>query len=297
MAGALYFFEADEPATSAQQSRPWHAWTEFESNHLDNCLIHRDGFAVYCAAMTASSRSFSARRSVVLFVLLVTSYLLTGQPLAAAEDEEFREEVYGLVVADGQSVAEALAALASNRPVLKGQVLKTLESGTIAGGHDAAQEIRTGPVTSSRALEPDETLSAMASSPTFEGSMTITGYDCTSRGCTAVSTLTHNSIFDLGYTTYRVTGKTSGSRTNWTGISATGFCNWGGPHRSCSATHTYPSGANWASKIFNFNVTMGGKTARVNVTFNASWRGSPGGLSGWTPYFTCNSTSKTCKFS
>lgn len=29
---------------------------------------------------------------------------------------------------------------------------------------------------------------------------------------------------------------------------------------------------------------MGGKTARLNVTFNASWRGSPGGLSGWTPY-------------
>lgn len=187
------------------------------------------------------------------------------------------------------------------RPELKASVIQTFDSGTISGGAALAQGLRAGTLVPSAMpvaiqLAPAQTaVVALTTTPTFQGSLTLTGFDCTSNGCVPAAQLTHNAIFDLGYTTDMVTGKTSGSRTNWGGIGASGFC-YIGVHASCSGTGIYPSGASWVQKILSFSGSMGGKTARILTTFSAAWRGSPGSLSGYTPYFTCVASTQQCKF-
>lgn len=205
------------------------------------------------------------------------------------------------MVAQGQQLSDALAQLTVARPELKPQVIQTLDSGTIPGGAVLAQGLRAGtPVPAAtpgtiQIAQAQTAVVAVTTSPTFEGAITLTGFDCTSKGCVPGAQLTHNAIFDLGYTTYMVTGKTSGSRTNWGGIGASGFC-YIGDHASCSGTGIYPSGASWVQKILSFSTLMGGKTARILATFTAAWRGSPGSSSGYTPYFSCSSNTRQCKF-
>jgi len=212
-----------------------------------------------------------------------------------------QEQVYGVVVAQGQQLGDALAQLTLARPELTPRIIQTLDSGTVAGGAAVAQALRTGaPIAPAPSVSIQGAISApavvaLSTTPHFEGALTLTGFDCTSKGCVPVALLTHNAQFDLGYTTYMVTGKTSGSRTNWGGISASGFC-YIGVHASCSGTGIYPSGASWVQKILSFSGSMGGKTARILTTFTGAWRGSPGSLSGYTPYFTCSSSTRQCKF-
>lgn len=240
-------------------------------------------------------------RLIALAVLVLAAATVQG-PAAdvnAAAAATAGDRVYGVTVAGGQQLSDALAQLTVSRPDLTPQIVQTLDSGSIPDGAAVTRSIRAGTVivpmtpVAMPTASPTIAAAALSTTPTFEGSITLTGFDCTSNGCVPVATLTHNAIFDLGYTTYRVTGKTSGSRTNWLSIGASGYCYI---RQACSSTGSYPSGATWAQKTLIFSVPMGGKTARIIATFSAAWRGSPGSSSGYTPYFSCSSSTQTCQF-
>ena len=207
--------------------------------------------------------------------------------------------VYGVAVPQGQQLSVALGQLTIVRPELKAQILRTLESGAVPGGATVAANVRAGRIaatTTFTELPSAQTVVALNGTSSFEGAFTLTGFDCTRSGCVAASTITHNAIFDLGYTTYAVTSRTNTlDRRFWTGISASGFCSFG-PRASCSSTNSYPVGSKWVRRIFSFNTSMGERTARILSSFSASWKGSPASLSGFTPYFSCSSADKFCRF-
>lgn len=207
--------------------------------------------------------------------------------------------MYGVAVPQGQQLSVALGQLAIVRPELQAQILRTLDSGTVPGGATVAANVRGGRLAVTATiteLQATQTVVAMNGTSSFEGAFTLTGFDCTRSGCVAASTITHNAIFDLGYTTYAVTSRTNTlNRSLLTGISASGFCSFG-PRASCSSTNSYPVGSTWVRRIFSFNTSMGERTARILSSFSASWRGSPASLSGFTPYFSCSSADRFCRF-
>lgn len=239
--------------------------------------------------------------SGVLFGLLLVWSQSTAIGLASTSTAD-SETAFGVAVAQNQTLEEALVMLATAKPELTPRIVGALLKTNSRQGNAFARQLQTGesPASTVHPFDADATndllrIGQRSSTPHFEGSLTITGYDCTSAGCVAVSQLTHNGQFDLGYTTFMVTGKTSGVRTNWTKVGAVGFCHIG-VRAPCSPTNTFPSGTTWNQTIIGFSTNMGGKTARVLVTFNASWRGAPAGLSGWTPYFSCETSTRQCKF-
>ncbi len=237
--------------------------------------------------------------------------------------QQSSEASFGVVVPAGGSLDDALLVLSANRPDLRPQILSVAQSGDPkianaaalvrrlqlesdspgAGLSDARISVRKvdGLVTmdvsstSAAGTASGAELLPLAASPTFQGALTLTGFNCSTRGCVPAAYLTHNAIFDLGYTTWFVNGKTSGTRAGWTSISAKAFCN-AGTKASCSATVSLPAGASWALGRYSFSRSMAATRARILTTFTASWAGSPGGLSGWTPYFNCSASTTQCKF-
>jgi len=249
-------------------------------------IDRRLGLAFVALALFASSAGFGAATA-------------QAEPPSAAKEDA--GAVYGVAVPQGQQLSYALGQLAIVRPELQSQILRTLDSGTVPGGAKVAAGVRSSTIVAANPnpseLQAARSVVALNGTSSFEGAMTITGFDCNRSGCVPASTITHNAVFDLGYTTYAVTGKTSASsdRSFWFSVGASGFCSIG-PRSSCSSTQSYPAGSTWLKRIFSFNTTMGGKTARIYTTFTAAWRGSPASMSGYTPYFSCSSANRFCRF-
>ena len=254
--------------------------------------------------MIMIARLFKLKRLTVgVAALVFATFTTSGENVQASDFASSPEAdgLYGVVVVDGQQIGEALAQLSVVRPDLKMQIVQTLASGTVIGGASLRQDIQSGrsfhvanPINMS-SNSSSINMSTFTSTPIFEGSIVLTGYDCNASGCLPVSKLSHNAIFNLGFTTYQVTGKTSGSRTNWSSIAAFGYCT-AGIRQVCSGNGNYPSGATWSQTLLSFSTAMGGKTARILSTFSAAWRGSPASLSGYTPFFSCSSIDQICQF-
>lgn len=225
-----------------------------------------------------------------------------------------------VVVGGSESFESAILELAAARPDLSAQVLSTLEAmrATIQDRGvplssqreeltaEAVDRISDGirvqstdgltattQTTESGDLEP--TAVTAASSPSFEGAQRLDSLRCGSSGCTVVASITHNHIIDLGYTTFRSTGKTSGSRTGWSYLKAAGYCFIDdGSRPSCGGQYTYPSGSTWSSKLLSFSRVP--SPAKISVTFSGTYGGVAGTVTGYTPRITCTNSTKQCRF-
>lgn len=135
-----------------------------------------------------------------------------------------------------------------------------------------------------------------AESPSFEGAQRLDSIRCAGSACRVVASITHNHLINLGWTTFQSTGKTSGSRTGWTGLAARGTCTiMAGSHPQCGGPYAIPSTATWTQKVFRFTWTAP-SPASLTVTFSGAYQGVPGSVSGRTPTWTCRSANRQCYF-
>lgn len=145
------------------------------------------------------------RGSAVAVASILLAAVAHGSPVnAAGESDVARPVVHGVVVGQTQQLSDALGLLSISRPELSPQILETLDSGAIAGGASMAQAVRSGTALSAASLGSAQSSGklattnavALSSTPTFQGAITLTGFDRTNNGSVVGGQLTHNAIFD-----------------------------------------------------------------------------------------------------
>lgn len=110
--------------------------------------------------------------------------------------------VFGLVVADGQTLRDALLATREKRMDLCKKIDAILQTGS-----PALDTVLESDVVTTGGAVP----AALAGNPSFTGSLTLTGFDCQGSSCFPVGTSTLWTTFDLGYTTFRAITNTASS--------------------------------------------------------------------------------------
>lgn len=226
---------------------------------------------------------------------------------------------FGLVVADGESIGDALLRLVYNAPQFLPRVERSLSNmnpGTATFDVAAARRlvalersargsgVRAGTLTApyeaplirSGLIGTGTAVATSAGSPTFSGIQRLDGLRCNSKGtCVLESTMYAYTTADLGYTTTRWLSKVAGRNAGWTSVSLSTYCS-GGVRNACGSSANLAVTSSYSSTLYRFSRSMGGQTARFNTTFYGTYLGSPGGVSGWTPNFVCSSSDMQCRF-
>jgi hypothetical protein len=109
--------------------------------------------------------------------------------------------------------------------------------------------------------------------------------------------LTHDAIYDLGYTTVRITAKLASSgcpRSDWLGVSAVARCTVGGT-LDCGHGWVLPAGVTYKPLPFTFlrSPHLGIITTRLAGQFRL---GTPASVEGSTPQIRCSTQLRQCKF-
>lgn len=206
------------------------------------------------------------RTFVGLGALLIASFAITAAVPASAGNETSAcatQQVFGLVVGPGQSIQDALNALAQTTPSMARSVRNLQACATAQGTASALQTVPTAAV-DGFAVQP----LTLGGTPHFEGSITITGYDCTNNGCVAAGSATLFTQIDLGYTTFRVLSRRTSSGAYWTSFGASMVCT-----ASCG-TFRVNTSTTWSDQIKTFARSMNGVSSQLVTSFTGSWRGS-----------------------
>ncbi|MEP1123595.1 MAG: hypothetical protein ABJH68_06875 [Ilumatobacter sp.] len=145
-----------------------------------------------------------------------------------------------------------------------------------------------------REAEPEKLAQLARANPVFEGRQRINAFQCGTRGCTLLGYRVHDSFIDLGSTTAKVNGKTSGT-TGWSGVTVPAVC-----QRSTSycGTISLPKGISYVNPAPTWIFSASAHRAKITVKFSGTHSGLYASISGDTPFITCSGSgsSRACQF-
>lgn len=231
--------------------------------------------------------SASAPEARPAYLDAIRQILTAQQDLSEAEWSQFEASFADEAHSGHEQVSAALAALELEEATA-GAGVAHLEA--LGLWNEAQWRAPDGTVLDQEALAADPT-------PTFTGSLTLTVFTCTQRGCYPNGTSTLHTTIDLYYRRARVISRTSDTIVGVTSKSGTAICvkyegGYCGPN-ACLAT-AKTSGTRYVG--FD-RAGAGHELVSIMTTYIAAGPGSlPGEIFGYAPGFRCRSSEEQCKF-